>query len=77
MDLTYKEYELLRYLMINRNIVLSRENIMRVVWGTEFEGESRTVDVHIRSLRHKLGTAGKQIKTVRNVGYVMESNTKE
>ncbi len=76
-DLTYKEYELLRYLMINRNIVLSRENIMRVVWGTDFEGESRTVDVHIRTLRHKLGTAGKQIKTVRNVGYVMESNTKE
>lgn len=49
---------------------------MRVVWGTDFEGESRTVDVHIRTLRHKLGDSSKQIKTVRNVGYVMES-TKE
>ncbi len=76
-DLTYKEYELLRYLMINRNIVLSRESIMRVVWGTDFEGESRTVDVHIRTLRHKLGDPGKQIKTVRNVGYVMESNKEQ
>lgn len=71
-DLTLKEYELLRYLMRNRDIVLSREAIMRVVWGTDFEGESRTVDMHIKTLRQKLGAAGDYIKTVRNVGYLIE-----
>ena len=54
-ELTYKEYELLRYLMINAEMVLSRESIMRFVWGTEFEGETRTVDMHIKTLRQKLG----------------------
>ncbi len=71
-ELTFKEYELLRLLMSNSGIVLSREVIMRHVWGTEFEGESRTVDMHIKTLRQKLGEAGGKIKTVRNVGYVME-----
>ena len=73
-ELTYKEYELLRYLMINAEMVLSREAIMRVVWGTEFEGETRTVDLHIKTLRQKLGPCGHQIGTVRNVGYVLQSN---
>ena len=67
--LTLKEYELLRYLMINEDIVLSRESIMHFVWGVDFEGESRTVDMHIKTLRQKLGDCGKQIHTVRGVGY--------
>ena len=72
-ELTFKEYELLRYLMINAEMVLSRESIMRFVWGTEFEGETRTVDMHIKTLRQKLGPCGRQIGTVRNVGYVLQS----
>ena len=72
-ELTYKEYELLRYFMINAGMVLSREAIMRQVWGTEFEGETRTVDMHVKTLRQKLGAAGGQIGTVRNVGYVLRS----
>lgn len=72
-ELTYKEYELLRYLMINAEMVLSRESIMRFVWGTDFEGETRTVDMHIKTLRQKLGPWGRQIGTVRNVGYVLQS----
>ena len=71
-ELTFKEYELLRYLMANKNIVLSRDSIVLKVWGTEFEGESRTVDMHIKTLRQKLGEAGSRIRTVRNVGYVIE-----
>ncbi len=71
-DLTYKEYELLRLFLSNQGIVMTREVIMRHVWGTEFEGESRTVDMHIKTLRQKLGESGKRIKTIRNVGYVME-----
>ena len=72
-ELTYKESELLRYLMINAEMVLSRESIMRFVWGTDFEGETRTVDMHIKTLRQKLGPCGRQIGTVRNVGYVLQS----
>ncbi len=72
-ELTYKEYELLRYLLINAEMVLSRESIMRFVWGTDFEGETRTVDMHIKTLRQKLGPCGRQIGTVRNVGYVLQS----
>jgi len=68
-SLTYKEYELLHYLLLNGGLVLSRDKIMEAVWGWEFEGESRTLDMHIRSLRQKLGPAGEHIKTVRNVGY--------
>lgn len=68
-DLTYKEYELLYFFIINHDIVLSRDKIMSEVWGYDYVGETRTVDVHIRTLRQKLGEAGKYIKTVRNVGY--------
>ena len=71
-DLTYKEYELLRLLMGSQGIVMTREVIMRSVWDTDFEGETRTVDMHIKTLRHKLGDYGSRIKTVRNVVYVIE-----
>lgn len=71
-ELTYKEFELLKYLMINKGIVLSRDKIMNQVWGFDYEGESRTVDMHIKTLRQKLGDAGSCIKTVRNVGYMVE-----
>lgn len=71
-ELTFKEFELLKYLMINEGIVLSRDKIMDQVWGFEYEGESRTVDMHIKTLRQKLGAAGSCIKTVRNVGYMIE-----
>ena len=71
-ELTFKEYELLRLVLTYPNVVLSREVIMRHVWGTEFEGESRTVDMHIKTLRQKLGEAGSKIRTVRNVGYVID-----
>ena len=74
MTLTYKEFELLHYLLKNRGIVLSRDRIMQVVWGFDFEGESRTVDMHIKLLRQKLGEAGGQIKTVRGVGYKLEED---
>lgn len=71
-ELTFKEFELLKYLMINKGIVLSRDKIMDQVWGFEYEGESRTVDMHIKTLRQKLGASGSCIKTVRNVGYMIE-----
>ncbi len=70
--LTYKEYELLNLLLQNRGIVLSRDVIMERIWDVSFEGESRTLDVHIKTLRQKLGSAGALIKTVRNVGYRIE-----
>ena len=69
-ELTYKEYELLKLLMVNAGIVTTRETILDRVWGTDFEGESRTLDMHIKTLRQKLGEAGAMIKTVRNVGYI-------
>ena len=72
-ELTYKEYELLKLLMTNAGIVVSREMILDKVWGTDFEGESRTLDMHIKTLRQKLGTAGGQIKTVIGVGYRLEN----
>lgn len=71
-ELTYKEFELLAYLVQNKGIVLSRDKIMSEIWGFDFEGESRTVDVHIAFLRQKLGKKGQYIKTIRNVGYKME-----
>ena len=71
-ELTYKEYELLHILMINQNIVLTRDSLMDRVWGTNYMGESRTLDMHIKTLRQKLGNAGNQIRTVRNVGYTIE-----
>jgi len=67
--LTFKEYELLHYLALNAEIALSRDKIMEAVWGYDFEGETRTVDMHVKTLRKKLGEPGKQITTVRNVGY--------
>lgn len=71
-DLTFKEYELLKLLLQNSGIVLSRDVIMERVWGVNFEGESRTLDMHIKTLRQKLKDSGNRIKTVRNVGYIME-----
>lgn len=69
-ELTYKEFELLYYLMINHDVVLSRDRIMNEIWGYEYAGATRTVDVHIRTLRQKLGEkGGGAIKTIRNVGY--------
>jgi len=75
-DLTYKEFELLRLLMKNHGIVISRDVIMERVWESSFEGESRTIDVHVRSLRQKLGSSGALIKTIRNVGYMIDANAK-
>ena len=68
-ELTYKEYSLLRLLLENTNLVVTRETILQVVWGTDIPVESRTVDMHIRTLRKKLGSAGGYILTVRKVGY--------
>jgi len=70
--LTYKEYELLKLLLYNAGVVVSREIILERVWGIDFEGESRTLDMHIRTLRQKLGEAGAMIRTIRNVGYMIE-----
>lgn len=72
-QLTYKEHELLKCLMLNPGIVMTREKLMDRVWGTDYFGESRTVDMHIKSLRHKLGDCGDIIKTVRNLGYKAEA----
>lgn len=71
-DLTFKEYELLKLLIQNQGIVMSRDVIMERIWGIDFEGESRTLDVHIKTLRQKLKNTGTLIKTVRNVGYMIE-----
>lgn len=70
-ELTYKEFELLKYLMKNSGIVLQRYKILDRVWGMDYEGESRTLDMHIKTLRKKLGDKGALIQTVRNVGYTM------
>ena len=67
--LTRKEFDLLCMLVSNRGIVLTRDNILERIWGYSFDGENRTVDVHIRTLRQKLGTAGELIHTIRGVGY--------
>lgn len=71
-ELTFKEYELLKLLLINRGIVLTREKLMEKVWSTDFEGVSRTLDMHIKTLRQKLKEEGSKIKTIRNVGYILE-----
>ena len=71
-ELTFKEYELLRLLMQNRGIVLSRDVIMDRIWDMNCDVESRTLDVHIKTLRAKLGDSARHIKTIRNVGYRME-----
>ena len=67
--LTLKEFELLGRLVQNQNIVLTRDRLLEEVWGYDFDGETRTVDVHVRTLRQKLGSAGDMIQTVRGVGY--------
>lgn len=67
--LTYKEFELLHYMMVNAGLVLSRDKLLEQVWGFDYNGESRTVDMHVKALRQKLGESGNIIKTVRNVGY--------
>lgn len=71
-SLTYKEYELLKLLLQNRGIVMRRDVIMERIWDISFEGESRTLDVHVKTLRQKLGNAGVLIRTIRNVGYKIE-----
>ena len=72
-DLTFKEYSLLKLLLENAGKAVERETILNEVWGTNFEGESRTLDMHIRTLRKKLGEEGERIKTLRNVGYLLEA----
>lgn len=68
-SLTLKEFELLRLLLENPNVVLTRDRLLEDIWGYDFDGETRTVDVHIRTLRQKLGEEGNRIETVRGVGY--------
>lgn len=69
--LTLKEFELLKRMINNPDIVLTRDQLLEDIWGYDFDGETRTVDVHVRTLRQKLGDAGEQIRTVRGVGYRM------
>ena len=71
-ELTFKEYELLQLLLINKGMVMPRDTIMDHIWGISYEGESRTLDMHIKTLRQKPGAYGSRIRTVRNVGYVIE-----
>ncbi len=71
-ELTFKEYELLSLLALNKGIVLSRDTILNKVWGIDYEGGSRTLDMHVKTLRQKLGDYSNRIRTVRNVGYVIE-----
>ena len=71
-ELTHKEFEMLRLFMQNPNLVFSRDKLMSEIWGIDYVGETRTVDMHIKTLRQKLGGAGGQIKTVIGVGYKME-----
>ena len=71
-ELTFKEYELLLALMNEKGVVQSREKLISTVWGYDFAGETRTVDMHIKTLRQKLGENGRSIVTVRNVGYRMD-----
>lgn len=72
--LTHKEFEILRLFMKNPNIVFSRDKLMSEIWGIDYMGESRTIDMHIKTLRKKLGESGNQIKTVIGVGYRLEMN---
>ena len=67
--LTFKEFELLRFLMENEGIVFSREHLLESIWGWDFEGNTRTIDVHIQTLRQKLGSGASVVETVRGVGY--------
>ena len=71
-DLSLREYELLKYLIDNKNIALSRDKILNNVWNYDYYGDSRTIDSHIKKIRHKLGKKGKYIETMRGVGYKFE-----
>ena len=73
--LTYKEFELLRLFLSHPGMAFTRDQLFQEVWGMDFSGETRTVDMHIRTLRQKLGPYGRRIETVRNVGYRMEATT--
>ena len=72
-ELSYKEFELLTYFIENKGIALSREKILNHVWNYDYYGDSRTIDSHIKKIRHKLGKKGKYIKTIRGVGYKFET----
>ena len=74
-ELTHKEFAILKLFMQNPNMVFSRDKLMSAVWGTDYVGETRTVDMHIKTLRQKLGSAGGQIKTVIGVGYRLENES--
>ena len=71
-DLSFREYELLKYLLDNENIALSRDKILNTVWNYDYYGDSRTIDSHIKKIRHKLGKKGKHIQTIRGIGYKFE-----
>ena len=71
-ELSFREYELLKYLLDNENIALSRDKILNTVWNYDYYGDSRTIDSHIKKIRHKLGKKGKDIETVRGIGYKFE-----
>ena len=70
--LTPKEYDLLKYFVSNNHIALTREQLLTNIWGYDFYGDDRTVDTHVKTLRHRLGEYGKYIKTIRKVGYKFE-----
>ena len=74
LELSLREYELLKYLLDNENIALSRNNILSKVWNYDYYGDSRTIDSHIKKIRHKLGKKGKYIQTIRGVGYKFQIN---
>ena len=71
-DMSLREYELLKYLVANESIALSREKILNKVWNYDYYGDSRTIDSHIKKIRHKLGKKGKYIETIRGIGYKFE-----
>ena len=71
-ELSFREYELLKYLIENENIALSRDKILNTVWNYDYYGDSRTIDSHIKKIRHKLGKKGKYIQTIRGIGYKFE-----
>ena len=71
-ELSFREYELLKYLLDNENIALSRDKILNIVWNYDYYGDSRTIDSHIKKIRHKLGKKGKHIQTIRGIGYKFE-----
>ena len=68
-EMSFREYELLKYLIQNKNVALSRDKILNSVWNYEYYGDSRTIDSHIKKIRHKLGKKGKHIQTIRGIGY--------